>query len=77
MKYFLLVYDKSAGRLCEERAFESAERARAVSERHELMLTYRLDPNIEIALLGADSHDDLLKTHSRYFKSLEELAHAS
>lgn len=77
MKYFLLVYDKSAGRLREERAFDATARDRAFSERRDLMLTYRLDPNVEVALLGAESREDLFKTHARYFKSLEELAHAS
>lgn len=74
MKFFVLVYDKRAGLLREHRAFDQAERQRALDERRDLMVRYRLDPNIEVALLGAESYGDLMKTHSRYFKSLAELA---
>jgi hypothetical protein len=74
VKYFVLVYDKMAGMLREEREFAATEGNRAFDERRELMVRYRGDPNIEVAVLGADSRSDLVRTHSRYFKTLEELA---
>lgn len=77
MRFFLLVYDKQAGVLREERSFDACEQARAVDQRRDLMLRYRLDPNIEIALFGSESREDLVKTHSRYFKSLAELARST
>jgi len=80
VKYFLLVYDKGEGRIREEREFDAADGARAFVERGDLMMRYRLDPNIEVAVLGAESRDDLTKTHSRYFeslKTLQELSRAS
>jgi len=74
VKFFLLVYDKRAGTLREEREYPASEKARAFEERRDLMLQHRLDPNVEVALLGAESRDSLIRTHSRYFKTLQELA---
>jgi hypothetical protein len=77
MKFFVLVYDKQAGELREEHEFAASDRLRAFEQRQELMLRYRVDPNIEVALLGSESRANLTKTHSRYFKPLQELAHGA
>jgi len=73
MAHFLLVYDRSEGRLLHEERYEShvdALRARFVVEaEHESG-----SGDIEVVVLGAGSREDLLRTHARYFRSLEELA---
>jgi hypothetical protein len=37
---------------------------------------HRHDPDIEIVLLTASSHEALIQTHARYFKSIPELGAA-
>jgi hypothetical protein len=34
---------------------------------------HRLEPHIEVVLLGARSEDVLKRTHARYFKTVREL----
>jgi hypothetical protein len=70
-KRFVLAYKRSAGRLLEKWEFESY--VDAFAKRAELDLRYRTDQDVEIALLGADSLDELKKTHSRYFRSLSDM----
>jgi len=39
---------------------------------------HRDDPDVEVVVLVSSSKDELLKTHSRYFRSAEEiLEHAA
>lgn len=73
VQHFLLVYDRAAGRLLHEQTFErraEALRARFAQER-ELRGT---GDNLEIVVIDAHSREDLMRTHARYFLSLEELA---
>lgn len=67
MKFFLLVYDRTAGRLLDMREFSEAQRTEAAAERIARELAERGRPDIEVVLLGAESLDALKKTHSRYF----------
>jgi hypothetical protein len=72
MKYFLVIYDRAQGHLESIEEFEDfsvAAKRRLATE-----LMHRRDSNIEIVVLGADSRSDIEKTHSRYFKSENELA---
>ncbi|MFE2915740.1 hypothetical protein [Kitasatospora indigofera] len=72
MTNVLVVYDRAAGRLLDERQFDSrrdALAARFVAERR-----YGDDSNVEVVVLGAASRSDLLRTHARYFLSLDQLA---
>ena len=73
MKQFLLVYRRSTGDLLE---FEDlgTEAARAFPRRSEAERQRKDDPDVEVILLGAASKEALLRTHSRYFKSIGELA---
>ena len=73
MSYFLLVYERSLGEVLEQREYPLIERERAWREREQLVATWIGDPNIEVVLLNARSRDDLLKTHSRYFKTVEQI----
>jgi hypothetical protein len=73
MRYFLLVYDRRAGRLLAEREFSS--RDKALAARFECEETYARDRDgIEIVVLRAQSREQLERTHGRYFKSFAELA---
>ncbi|HEX4492275.1 MAG TPA: hypothetical protein VH914_13785 [Acidimicrobiia bacterium] len=71
MKTFLLVYDVSTGTLVDRREMD-ADAARA--RRLELEKQFRDQPNIEVVVLSSDSLDTLKRTHSRYFKTVGELA---
>ena len=73
MRYYLLVYRRSAGRLedCQDLGpdRESALKLRFERERRE-----SADRDVEVVLLGAPSLEALKSTHSRYFKTVSELA---
>ncbi len=66
--YFLLVYNRREGRLLEQRSYEDHERERAIQERFSLERDERMNPDIEVVLLSAESREELKKTHSRYFE---------
>jgi hypothetical protein len=70
----LLVYDRLAGKLLDDREFSERERDEANRQRFELEHRYRTDPNIEVIVLTAASREVVEHTHGRYFKTLEELA---
>ncbi|MCA1704177.1 MAG: hypothetical protein LC808_13295 [Actinobacteria bacterium] len=75
MAHFLLVYDLAAGTLLHEERYQSrveALRARFVAEAEHRSRTD--DVEVEVVVLSADSREDLLRTHARYFRSLAELA---
>ncbi len=73
MNYYLLVYDRPRGAILEKREYLPAERTRAFEDRLALMIERRGQPDVEVVLLGADSYEDLAKTHSRYFKTSDEI----
>ncbi len=69
----LLVYDRARAKLLEERPF--SRKAEALAARFDAEARYRTgDENIEVVVLAARTRDDLMRTHSRYFYSLQELA---
>ncbi|WP_217575369.1 hypothetical protein [Streptomyces sp. GbtcB7] len=72
MTNVLVVYDRSAGRLLSERQY--ANRRDAMAARFEVEKQYRDHANVEVVVLSAKSRADLLRTHARYFLSLDELA---
>jgi hypothetical protein len=72
MAHFLLVYDRDAGRLISKQQYAvgaDALRARFAAERD-----FAGHAGIEIVALSAESEDELLVTHGRYFLGLTELA---
>ncbi len=73
MNYFLVIYDRSTGSLLALSEFGEAERARALHERFEAERAHRSEPSVEVVLLGAASKEALAETHSRYFKTPEEI----
>lgn len=77
MKYFLLVYDRRSGLVGPVKEFPGSAAAEALERRFEMERVYRDQPDIEVVVLSARSTQDLLRTHARYFKSVQELATAS
>lgn len=73
MKLFLVTYDRHRSRLLEEvRQFD--DRGEAYQALHDAEDAHRGDQNVEVVLLGGESEADLRRTHSRYFKTISELA---
>jgi hypothetical protein len=62
MKFFLVIYDRDAGRLRQLRAFDEPQDAL-----RERFLAERAEPDAEIVVLSARSEDALRRTHARYF----------
>jgi hypothetical protein len=73
MKYFLLVYERSSGKLLDQREYGPDEGAKALEERFARERARRNGSDVEIVVLGAESLEALKKTHSRYFMTLEEI----
>lgn len=72
MNYFLLVYDRAAGKLLEEQQF--SQRVEALQARFATEKLHRAESeNVEVVVVSAASRDDLLRTHARYFLTVEEL----
>jgi hypothetical protein len=72
---FLIDYDRNGGRLISLKKFEDANRKSAEDERLEMELELnRRGVEREIVLLIAETEEALRRTHSRYFKTLSELA---
>jgi hypothetical protein len=73
--HYLVIYNRRAGEIVRHRRFQTADTALAArfAAEHE----FREEPDVEIVVLGADSWDALYRTHSRYFKGVQELAGAA
>jgi hypothetical protein len=73
MLHYLIVYDRSIGRLVEVTEFDDS--IEALKARFEWERLERGDPALEIVVLGAESRQDLELTHLRYFSpTLSEAA---
>lgn len=70
--HFLLVFDRTHGRLLSERPF--ADDRKALEERFRAERLHRANPGIEVVVLTAESKEALRRTHARYFQSVSELA---
>lgn len=69
MSQFLIVYDRDAAELLKIEEFGNG-RAAALAARINAESEYRpLGRVIEVVVLGAQSLEDLKRTHSRYFTS--------
>lgn len=71
---YLIHYDRSASALVDVREFADRELANTERARLELSLLTSGEAH-EVVLLEADSLESLKNTHSRYFKSFDEIAH--
>lgn len=72
MNHYLIVFDRSEGRLLRFDACPSS--AHAMKERFRAERLHRDHPNIEIVVLGARSKDAVRATHARYFDGVGTLA---
>jgi hypothetical protein len=71
-KHYLLIYNKRQGKIIRHTDFSQADNALAA--RFDAEREFNGNSEIEVVVLGADSWEDLNRTHSRYFKGLGELA---
>jgi hypothetical protein len=76
MNLFLIIYNRATGEV-EVREYSAEDRARALNDRFARELVERKSPFVEVVLLGADSLEDLKRTHSRYFRNPAEIAEAA
>lgn len=72
MTYFLLVYNRSKGELVgEPKDFQGHTEALQARFQAEARTS---DPDIEIVVLGGESIESLMQTHSRYFGGARTMA---
>lgn len=71
-RHYLLIYDRHQGKVIRQVSFDQADTALAA--RFDAEREFNGQPEIEIVVLGADSWQALVRTHSRYFKGLHDLA---
>lgn len=77
MKNFLLIYDPASGELIAEAEFEDsavALRERFRVERERAWEGRRLDRDVEVVVIWANSRETLRWTHARYFQTAAEMA---
>jgi hypothetical protein len=72
MRNFLVIYNRRTGANT-TREFPEGHGREAIRERFAQERLHRGDPDIEVVVLGSSSREELLKTHSRYFRSAEEI----
>ena len=73
MSNFLIIYNRRTG-VQSVREFSAGHEHEAIRARFAAEREHRGESDIEVAVLGSDSIDTLIRTHSRYFKSARELA---
>ena len=70
---FLIQYDRKQGSIVSLRQFDDGVRERAEDERLELELRLNKEGfEHEVVLLEAPNEEALMRTHRRYFATLEE-----
>lgn len=73
MVHLLLAYRRVDGNLLFQQEFSDVQRDSAWAMRHALVLKYLADPDVEVVLLSASSVDEIMLTHSRYFRTVAEV----
>ena len=72
VKHFLLVYNRATAELISCQDF-GEDGAGALTARFAAEMKERAKPDVEVIVLSADSTATLMRTHSRYFKTMSEL----
>jgi hypothetical protein len=72
MRNFLVVYNRRTGENT-VREFPPGQGREAIRARFEAERQNRGNSDIEVVVLGSQSREELLKTHSRYFRSAREM----
>ena len=71
VRQFVLVYDQREGHLLSIEDFADSEAG--MNRRYELERKYRDESTIEVVMLGAESEEQIRRTHSRYFQTPGEI----
>ncbi|MEP7003095.1 MAG: hypothetical protein ABI888_01015 [Chloroflexota bacterium] len=77
MNHYVLAYHRARRALLQEHEFAPTDADAAWARRDALISDTIADRDIEIVLLRAVSRADLLKTHARYFRSLQDVLSAA
>lgn len=72
MTNFLVIYNRRTGEST-VRTFSAARGREAVAERFRQERLHRGDPDVEVVVLVSGSKEELMATHSRYFRSAHEI----
>lgn len=72
MNHYLLVYNRRTGDIIDHAEFSG--RGGALAARFDAERRHRGNGDIEVVVLGASSWAVLATTHSRYFRSIQDLA---
>lgn len=72
MENFLIVYNRRTGNR-DVQKFPVGCSREAIRARFERERLHRGNPDIEVVVLSSSSETELMKTHSRYFRSAEEI----
>jgi hypothetical protein len=72
VSYYLLVFDRRRGHLQRYEDFHGDSR-RAFRARLREEAAHAPDQDVEVVVLSAGSEEELRATHSRYFRSAEEM----
>ena len=72
VRSFLVVYNRRTGANT-LREFPPGQGREAIRARFEAEQNNLSDPDIEVVVLSSHSKEDLLRTHSRYFRSAREI----
>lgn len=75
MRHYLVVYNRRAGKIIRHRRYLKPDQA--LTARFEAEREHRDNPDIEVVVLSAESWIAVQQTHSRYFKSEQQLAEAA
>lgn len=75
MWHYLVIYDRGQGEIIRRRAYRASDEA--LRARFEAEREFRGQPDIEVVVLSAKSRAALTRTHSRYFKGVQEIAEAA
>jgi broad specificity phosphatase PhoE len=74
MRHFLVVYNRREGRILRSGQYEGA--ADALEARFAAEREFQRQPDIEVVVLGGESWQSIERTHSRYFRRVQDLAKA-
>jgi hypothetical protein len=72
MRNFLVVYNRRTGENT-LREFPEGRGREAIRERFVQERLHTGDTDIEVVVLGSSSREELMRTHSRYFRSAGEI----
>ena len=72
MENFLVIYNRRTGE-SDVREFPAGCGRAAVRERFNQERLHRDDPDVEVVVLSSSSRAELMKTHSRYFRTAEQI----